>query len=59
MNKFKSIAGVAAAALLITQPARAGETEYQEYHRENHTDLAEVVHVEPIRTTVRVATPSR
>jgi uncharacterized protein YcfJ len=59
MNKLKTISGVVTAALLISQPARAGETEYPEYHRASYTELAEVVNVEPIRTTVRVATPRR
>jgi len=59
MNKFKIFAGVIVVVMIHTQPAHAKEYEYAEYSSGSYTDWAEVVHVEPIQTTVRVATPSR
>jgi uncharacterized protein YcfJ len=59
MHKFKIIAGVVVAAVIYTHPARAKEYEYVEYRGGSSTDWAEVVRVEAIRTTVRVATPRR
>ena len=59
MNRFMLTSGLLMTSLVLTPAANAEGGQYDQYDNGRYTDLADVIDVQPIHTTVRIATPRR